>query len=83
MYVCVRYHSMNILLRLILYIVYFENAEMLSHRTYRMKVIFPIYLIPSRKLDCLGKFMSSMYFLIFGILQDFTPKMLEIAFQGL
>jgi hypothetical protein len=31
----------------------------------------------------LGKFMSSMYFIIFGVLQDFTPKMLEIAFQGL
>ena len=27
--------------------------------------------------------MSSMYFIIFGILQDFTPKMLEIAFEGL
>jgi hypothetical protein len=24
-----------------------------------------------------------MYFIIFGILHDFTPKMLEIAFQGL
>jgi hypothetical protein len=31
----------------------------------------------------LGKFMSSMYFIIFGVLQDFTPKMLGIAFQGL
>jgi hypothetical protein len=29
-----------------------------------------------------GKFMSSMYFIIFGILLDFTPKMLEIAIQG-
>ena len=28
-----------------------------------------------------GKFMPSMYFIIFGIVQDFTPKMLEIAFQ--
>jgi hypothetical protein len=37
------------------------------------KVTFPIYLIPT--------FMSSMYFIIFGILLDFTPKMLEIAFQ--
>jgi hypothetical protein len=32
---------------------------------------------------CLGKFMSSTYFnIIFGILQDFISKMLEIAFQG-
>jgi hypothetical protein len=26
---------------------------------------------------------SSGYFILFGILQDFTAKMLEIAFQGL
>jgi hypothetical protein len=32
---------------------------------------------------CLGKFMSnSMCFIIFGILQHFTPKTLEIVFQN-
>jgi hypothetical protein len=47
------------------------------------KVTFPIYLIPRRNVwenSCLR---STLINIIFGILQDFIPKMLEIAFQRL
>jgi hypothetical protein len=45
-------------------------------------VSFPGKLFSSEEKYLVNKIMSLLYFIIFETLQNFTPKCLEIAFQG-